>query len=124
MQISNILIFLNGLGGAELVLLGIVLLPTVSLWKIFQKAGEPGWQAIVPILNLVVIMKLVHKPWWWALLALIPYIGLIWTVWGINLLVKRFGKTEFFTFGVIFLCFIFLPILAFGDSKFNKFHTH
>lgn len=120
MNLINHILLLGSLGGAEIILLGIIFLPVISLWKIFEKAGEPGWQAIIPIYNLAVIMKIVNKPWWWALLALIPYIGFIWTIWGLNLLVKRFGKSELFTVGVIILWFIFLPILAFGDAKFTK----
>ena len=49
----------------------------------------------------------------------IPYAGLIWSIWATNLLVKKFGKDEGFTIGIIFLPFIFFPILAFGSSKFS-----
>lgn len=124
MNLVNIILSLGSLGVAEIILLGIILLPFISLWKIFEKAGEPGWQAIIPIYNLAVIMKIVNKPWWWALLALIPYLGFIWTIWGLNLLVKRFGKSEFFTAGLVILWFIFFPILAFGDAKFIKNPNH
>lgn len=114
-----------GFGIVEITLVLIVLItfffiPIISLWKIFEKAGEAGWQVIIPIYNLVILMKIVGKPWWWALLICIPYIGLIWPIWGTNLLVKRFGKTEAFTVGIIFLPYVFLPILAFGDAKYTK----
>ncbi|MFT4094822.1 MAG: DUF5684 domain-containing protein [Niabella sp.] len=90
----------------------------VSLWKIYQKAGYQGWESIVPIYNIYILTKIVGKPWWWLLLMCIPYIGAIWGIWTYNLLSKSFGKTEGFTVGIIFLPFIFLPMLAFGDAKY------
>lgn len=119
------LLFL-GLGEQELILLTIVLIPffiipIASYWKIFEKAGQPGWNALVPIYNLIILMKIIDKPWWWALLCIIPYLGIIWIIWSHNLMVKRFGKTEAFTIGIVFLAPIFLPILAFGASKYIKY---
>jgi hypothetical protein len=99
--------------------LAILALMIVSMWKIFVKAGKPGWAAIIPIYNLVVLCEIVNKPAWWAILMLIPYIGLIWSIWATNLLVKKFGKDEGFTVGCVFLPFVFYPILAFGYAKFQ-----
>ena len=92
------LLFL-GLGGAELILISIILIPffiipIASYWKIFEKAEQPGWAALIPIYNLIILMKIINKPWWWALLCIIPYLGIIWIIWSNNLMVKRFGKTE------------------------------
>jgi hypothetical protein len=115
-------LLLIGLGGAELVLLLTVLfvaIPILSYWKIFEKAEQPGWAAIIPLYNLIVLMKIVDKPWWWALCCCIPYLGIVWGVWSNNLMVKRFGKTEVFTIGVILLPPLFLPILAFGDAQYK-----
>ena len=118
MHLLNML-FLSGLGFGEifiLLILPIIILPIVALWRLFEKAGEPGWQALIPIYNLAIIMKIGGKPGWWALLACIPYIGLIWSIWGINMMVKSFGKSEGYTIGIIFLPYIFLPMLAFSNS--------
>jgi hypothetical protein len=65
-------------------------------------------------------MKIINKPWWWALLCIIPFLGIIWYIWSINLLVKRFGETEAFTVCVVLLAPVFLPILAFGNFKYSK----
>jgi len=124
MQLLNLL-FMNSIGFGEIILLLIVLipflfLPIISLWKIFEKAGEPGWAAIIPVYHLIIIMKIADKPWWWGLLACIPYVGLVFSIWGTNLMVKKFGKTEAFTVGIVFLPFIFLPILGFGDARFSR----
>jgi hypothetical protein len=118
------LLFL-GIGGQELIVLSIILIPIfiipiASYWKIFKKAEQPGWAALIPIYNLIILMKIIDKPWWWALLCFIPYLNLIWIIWSTNLMVKRFGKTEAFTIGVVLLPPIFLPILAFGNSRYIK----
>lgn len=96
----------------------IVVIMLASLWKIYQKAGYQGWEAIIPIYNLYILTKIVGKPWWWLLLMCIPYIGFIWSIWTYNMLSKSFGKTEGFTAGLVLLPFIFFPILAFGDAKY------
>ena len=85
-------------------------------WKIYQKAGKPGWACIIPIYSTLVLLEIIGKPWWWLLLFCIPGFGLIWAIWAINLLSKSFGKSEGFTAGLIFLPIIFYPIMAFSTS--------
>jgi len=97
----------------------IIILMLVSMWIIFTKAGQPGWAVLVPVYNLIIFMRIIQKPWWWILLWMIPYANLIWIIWGWNLLVKKFGKSEGFTVGVLLLGFVFIPILAFGDARYE-----
>jgi hypothetical protein len=99
-----------------ILIIGVILI--ISLWKIYQKAGYQGWEAIVPIYNIYILLKIVGKPWWWLLLMCIPYVGLVWHIWSYNMLSKSFGKTEGFTAGLVLLPFIFFPILAFGDARY------
>lgn len=99
-----------------ILIIGVILI--ISLWKIFQKAGYQGWEAIVPIYNIYILLKIVGKPWWWLLLMCIPYVGLVWQIWSYNMLSKSFGKTEGFTAGLVLLPFIFFPILGFGDARY------
>jgi hypothetical protein len=103
-----------------IVLAAITVIKLISMWAIFAKAGQPGFYGIIPIVNIVIFMAVIRKPWWWLFLWMIPAIGLIWRIWGWNLMVKRFGKTEDFTVGIILLPFIYMPVLAFGDSKFSQ----
>ena len=119
------ILLLSSLGSNELILISIIIfpfiiVPIISFWRIFEKAGEAGWAAFIPIYNHVIIMKIINKPWLWALLCIIPFLGIIWYIWSINLLVKRFGETEAFTVGVVLLAPVFLPILAFGNFKYSK----
>ncbi|TWI88175.1 DUF5684 domain-containing protein [Chitinophaga japonensis] len=102
--------------GFILVMLVLVAFYLFCLWKVFEKAGQPGWAAIIPIYNYYIMTKIIGKPWYWLLLMMIPYIGIIWGIWATNLLSKSFGKSEGFTVGLILLGFIFLPIMAFDKT--------
>ncbi len=98
------------------VLIGVLMI--VSMWKIFVKAGKPGWASIIPIYNIIVLLQIVGKPWWWLLLMIIPIVNFIAApvlgIWMINLLSKSFGQGVGFTLGLLFLAIIFYPLLAFG----------
>ncbi|HEY2125237.1 MAG TPA: DUF5684 domain-containing protein [Chthoniobacterales bacterium] len=102
-------------GGAMGGIIGLVigLLIVVSMWKIFAKAGQPGWAAIIPIYNYYIWCKIVGRPGWWVLLLLIcaPIFGIILCID----LAKSFGQGVGFALGLIFLSIIFFPILAFGS---------
>ncbi|MCG8582219.1 MAG: DUF5684 domain-containing protein [Bacteroidales bacterium] len=102
-----------------LIYMAIIVLMIVSMWKIFEKAGQPGWAALIPIYNTIVMIQIVGKPVWWILLLLIPGINIIFGIWLINLLAKSFGKDVGFTLGLIFLSLIFYPILGLGDAKYQ-----
>ncbi len=96
----------------------VVILLIASMWKLYTKAGKPGWAAIVPIYNYVVLLDIVGKPVWWIVLLFIPLVNLIVAIMVVNLLSKSFGKGVGFTIGMIFLPFIFIPMLAFGDAQY------
>ena len=89
-----------------------------SMWTIFSKAGKPGWASIVPIYNLIVLLEIVGKPWWWLFLMLIPIVNIVILIIVYHNLSLSFGKGGGFTVGLILLGIIFLPILAFGDAKY------
>ena len=96
-----------------------------AMWKVFTKAGQPGWAAIVPIYNLYVMLQIVGRPAWWLalyLLAVIPFVGsLIVMVLGINIAIdmaKSFGKGAGFGIGLAFLGPIFYAILGFGSAQY------
>jgi hypothetical protein len=90
----------------------------VTMWKIFSKAGEPGWAAVIPIYNYLVLLKIVGRPWWWLLLFLIPIVNIVLAIIVVVDLAKAFGKGGGFAVGLIFLGIIFFPILAFGSSQY------
>ena len=88
------------------------------MWKIFSKAGQPGWAAIIPVYNMVVLLQIVKKPIWWILLLIIPFVNIIIGLIVLYRLARVFGKGIGFTLGLIFLSIIFYPILAFGKSTY------
>jgi hypothetical protein len=99
-----------------MIILWVILV--IAHWKIYTKAGKPGWAAIIPIYNVIVLLEIVGKPVWWIILFLIPCVNIIFAIWTVNLLSKSFGQSEGFTVGLLLLSFIFYPILAFGNYKY------
>jgi hypothetical protein len=97
----------------------VVVFLLASLWKVFTKAGQPGWAAIVPIYNFVVLMKIVGRPWWWILLLLIPIVNIIVLFIVYIDLAKSFGKSTAFGVGLALLGIVFLPILAWGSATYR-----
>lgn len=89
-----------------------------SMWRLFKKAGQPGWACIVPIYNYIVLLRVVGKPWWWFFLLCIPIVNIVIIIIIYHHLSLSFGKGGGFTAGLVLLGIIFFPILAFGDSKY------
>ena len=102
-----------------IVYFAFLILMFASGWRLFTKAGKPGWAVLIPIYNLVVLLEIVGKPVWWVLLMFIPFVNFIVGIWVANLLAKSFGKTELYTIGLVFLPFVFYPLLAFGNSQYR-----
>lgn len=89
------------------------------LWKIFEKAGKPGWAAIIPIYNVVVLLEIVGRPWWWIILFLIPLVNIVIGFMVALDLSRSFGHDLAFALGLFFLAFVFYPILAFGGDSYQ-----
>lgn len=91
----------------------------VVLYGVFEKAGNPGWMGIVPILNLYVLVKMAGKPGWWVILYLIPIVGFVIHVIVAIEVSEGFGKSPWYAVGLFFLPFIFYAILGFGSARWN-----
>ncbi len=104
--------------GFLIFMLAFAVLMIASMWKVFAKAGKPGWAAIVPIYNIVVLLEIIRKPMWWIVMFFIPIVSLIFAILMYVELAKVFGKGGGFAAGLIFLSPIFLPILAFGGAQY------
>lgn len=109
------IIFLIALG---ITLLVFTLVNIVAFWQIFEKAGKPGWKSIIPIYNLLVLFDILGKPRYWFLFLLIPGLHLFIPFWMTILLGQRFQQSDLFIMGLFLFGFVFVPILAFGDSKY------
>ena len=98
--------------------LGTLIITIIAMWRLFEKAGKPGWASIIPIYSTIVLLEIIGKPTIWILWLIIPCTSPIFAIWSLNLLMKSFGKDEGYTIGSILLPFIFLPMLAFGNNPY------
>lgn len=102
------------------VLVAFTVMMLATVWKIFTKAGEPGWKSLVPVYGAVVFMRIVGRPWWMVLLMAIPVLNLFPYIMLCIDLARAFGKGPGFTGGLTFLPPVFLMILAFGDARYLR----
>ena len=122
--------FSSQLGAAFFVIiaiyLAIIVLLLVSQWKIFVKAGQPGWAILIPFYNIYVYTQIIERPKWWMLLyflGIVPLLGifavLVIAIMDAIRLAKVFGKDGGFAVGLILLGVVFYPILAFGNAEYQ-----
>ena len=115
-QEDQVSMFGSVIGGLMGSVFGVVVL--IALWKIFTKAGKPGWAVLIPIYNLYVLLEIIGRPGLWLLMFLIPVVNVIFLLM-INFdLAKAFGKGTGFALGLIFLTPIFILILGFGSAQY------
>ncbi len=103
-----------------LIVVAVLLLIIVPMCLVFRKAGRGWWEAIIPFYNMYVLTVITGKPWWVIFGFFIPFVNWIVPIYLYYHLSKRFGYGILFTFGLVFLPFIFLPILGFGSSLYTK----
>lgn len=98
--------------------IAVLILVIAGMWKVFVKAGKPGWAAIVPIYNIIVLLEIAKRPLWWIILFFIPLVNFIIAILVSLDVAKYFGKSQAFGLGLAFLGPIFFPILGFGDARY------
>jgi hypothetical protein len=107
----------GAVGGCIGLVIGLIII--IAMWKVFTKAGQPGWAAIIPIFNLYILCKIAGRPGWWLILMLIPFVNfIIFIIVSIDI-AKNFGKGVGFGLGLAFLGFIFFPVLGFGSATYQ-----
>jgi hypothetical protein len=114
-----VIVFSSGGSTILLLYLIVIALMVVSEWIVFTKAGQPGWAAIIPIYNTWVLLKVAGKPGWWIILFLIPLVNIVTWILVCVGMANRFGHGGGFGVGLMLLPFIFLPMLAFSDSRYQ-----
>jgi hypothetical protein len=107
-----------GAGIIVVIYIAIIIFLIASIWKVFVKAGQPGWGAIIPIYNIYLLCKIAGRPGWWVILYIVPivniFVGLV-----VSLdVAKSFAKGTGFGIGLWILSFIFFPILGFGPAQY------
>jgi len=111
--------------GVIIVYLAIMVFMLITMWKVLEKAGQPGWAILIPIYNIICILAVAGKPWWWLFLMLIPIVNFVIMIIVYIGIAKGFGKDSGFAVGLILLGIIFFPILAFNkDIKYVGFGSN
>ena len=105
--------------GGTLFALAFIAVIVIATWKVFTKAGEPGWAVFVPIYNAIVWLRVCGKPGWWFILLLIPVVNFVIVLLASLGMAKNFGKGTGFGIGLFLLSPIFIAILAFSDAKYQ-----
>jgi hypothetical protein len=90
----------------------------VCYWKIFTKAGKPGWAALIPIYSTLVQLEILGREWFWLLLMFIPGVNLVILVAMTLDLAKVFGKDTSFGCLMVLFPYVMIPVLALGDAKY------
>lgn len=104
-----------------IIYVAVIVIVIAGIWKAFEKAGKPGWAAIVPIYNVIVMLEIAKKPLWWIVLMLIPIVNIVIAIILNIEIAQKFGKGAGFGLGLSFLGIIFWPILGFGDAQYQDF---
>ena len=89
------------------IMLVFAIIEIVAYWRIFTKAGQPGWACLIPIYNAYILTVIIGKPWWWLLLMIFPCTSFIFAIWATNLLSKSFGQgVGIYSWTYIFIIYI------------------
>lgn len=109
----------GGNSGVFLLSLLIAVFILVAMWRVFAKAGQPGWGCLIPFYNVYLMLKIAGKPGWWLIFFFIPIVNIVVQIVMTIGIAKNFGRGGWFAAGLIFLPIIFFPILAFGESVYT-----
>lgn len=96
----------------------VMVILIVANWKIFEKAGKPGWAILIPIYNVIVMLQIVGKPLWWLIMLFIPVVNVVFVILIIYNFVLKFDKPAWHTILALFLGVIYYPYIAFSDAQY------
>ena len=91
----------------------------VANWKIFTKAGKPGWAILIPIYNIIVMMQIIKKPLWWVIILFVPIVDIVFVILIVYNLVIKFGQPGWHVILALFLGIIYYPYLAFSKAEYQ-----
>ena len=97
----------------------LIAVALTGAWNVFAKAGRQGWEAVVPIYNVYVLTLITGQPWWVFILCLIPFVNVFAMGFLYLKLAERFGQPWPYAMGLLFLPFVFFPLLGFGDARYS-----
>lgn len=108
-------------GGGGFLFMAVIFIVFIAIfWKVFSKAGQPGWASLVPIYNTwILVTEIAKKEPLWFILTLVPFVNIVasWVI--CQEVAKKFGKSETFGIGLFLLGPICWAILAFGSATYQ-----
>ena len=113
---------MNGTVAVIEVILGIIII--AAIWVLYGKAGKPGWASIIPFYNIYVLLQIVGRPGWWLILFFIPLVNIVVGIMVYLELAQVFGQGTGFGCLMIIFPYIMIPILAFGDARYEGALVH
>lgn len=123
-MLAALSLFADSSGGAAVLFLfliyaAVIVLAIAGLWKTFEKAGQKGWFAIIPILNTYILIKIAGREGWWLILFFIPCVSIVVGFIVLIDVAAKFGKSVAYGVGLVLLPFVFFPMLGFGDAEYT-----
>lgn len=100
------------------IIVALWVLTIIGKWKMFEKAGEPGWASIIPFYADYKLYRIAWGNGWLFLLALVPVVNIVVSVIVCWKLAQAFGKGMGFTIGMFLLPSLFYIILGFDGSQY------
>jgi len=106
-------------GAMMIVMLALAVVFTAGFWKVFTKAGQPGWASLIPIYNAYILIKIAGRPGWWLLMLLIPFVNIVFSIMLAIDIAKAFGQSAAFGVVLLFLlCGVGYLVLGFGNYRY------
>lgn len=100
--------------------IAVIVLSIVAAWRVFKKAGKPGWAALVPIYNIYVLVQIAGRPAWWFVLLFVPIIDIVVALILCIDIGRKFGKNIIFSFILLFMfSLVGAMVIAFDDSRYD-----
>lgn len=126
MEDTAVVGILGGIALIYIIVWGIILISALitvglqiaGMWKMFEKAGKPGWAAIVPFYGSYIRTEITIGCGWFFLLAMVPYVGFVYNIYLCYNLCKSFGYPWPFTIGLVLVPYVFYPIMGFSKNPY------
>ena len=96
--------------------IAVTVISVVSMWRLFVKAGKPGWAALVPVYNIIVMLEIAGKPLWWVAMFFLPVANVVFSILAYIDFAKAYGKDTAWGVLLAFFTPIVAPIMAFSKS--------
>lgn len=100
-------------------LLPLMIFSIICSWTIYKKAGKSGWECIVPVYNMIVLLEIASLPPWYIFLMMIPFVNIYISIKIAINLTRNFGKSTNYAILYFFFPVIVNAILAFGKSEYK-----